>query len=116
MRSRSTRSDLRATAASLERATPERFVQALARARIGETFNFYGKGVLAHVRCQRLAWYLESREEAPILLVGEAAGFRGARVSGVPFTSERQLSGAGPAEATVTVVHRVLAELGLEDE
>jgi hypothetical protein len=50
------------------------------------------------------------------VLVGEAAGFRGARVSGVPFTSERQLSGSGPAEATATIVHRVLAELALEDD
>jgi len=34
-------------------------------------------------------------------------------VSGIPLTSERQLTGAGPAEATATVVHRVLAELGV---
>jgi uracil DNA glycosylase superfamily protein len=35
-------------------------------------------------------------------------------VSGVPLTSERQLAGTGPAEATATIVHRALAELGLE--
>ncbi len=46
--------------------------------------------------------------------MGEAAGYRGARISGVPFTSERQLTGTGPAEATATIVRRVLAELGLE--
>jgi uracil-DNA glycosylase len=37
-------------------------------------------------------------------------------VSGIPFTSERQLTGRGPAEASATVVHRVLAELGVEDD
>jgi uracil-DNA glycosylase len=61
-----------------------------------------------------LARYLSERVRARYLLVGEAAGYRGARVSGLPFTSERQLSGSGPAEATATIVHRTLAELGLE--
>ena len=36
-------------------------------------------------------------------------------MSGIPLTSERQLTGSGPAEATATIVHRVLAELGLTD-
>ena len=45
--------------------------------------------------------------------MAEAPGYRGARVSGIPLTSERQLTGGGPAEATATVVHGVLAELGI---
>src|SRR6185437_14700771 len=60
--------------------------------------------------------YLEARGDAAVVLVGEAAGYSGARVSGIPFPSERQLTGSGPAEATATIVHRVLARLGVEDE
>jgi uracil-DNA glycosylase len=92
----------------------ERFVARLASARIGKTFNFYREGMDADLRRARLCEYLEARADAPVLLVGEAAGYRGARVSGIPFTSERQLTGRGPAEATATIVQRVLAELELD--
>jgi len=92
----------------------ERFVAWLASARIGRTFNFYRDGAGAELRRARLAQYLESHAAARILLVGEAAGYRGARLSGIPFTSERQLTGRGPAEATATIVQRVLAELELD--
>ena len=86
------------------------------RVSIGATFNFYRDGEGAGARRQRLHTYLAALENAPFLLVGEAAGHRGARVSGIPFTSERQLTGRGPAEATATIVRRTLAELGLEEE
>jgi uracil-DNA glycosylase len=89
-------------------------VNRLAAAEIGSTFNFYRDGDRAALRRRRLHQYLEARAGARLLLVGEAPGYRGARVSGVPFTSERQLSGRGPAEATATIVQRTLAELGLE--
>jgi uracil-DNA glycosylase len=92
----------------------QRFVNRLAAARIGETFNFYRHGEGAQLRRRRLCEYLEERGAARLLLVGEAAGYRGARVSGIPFTSERQLTGAGPAEPTATIVQRTLAELGLQ--
>jgi uracil-DNA glycosylase len=88
-------------------------VTRLAAARIGGTYNQYADSPL---RRGRLADYLEARRDAPLLLVGEAAGYRGARVSGLPFTSERQLTGRGPAEATATIVHRVLEELGLGED
>jgi hypothetical protein len=88
-------------------------VSALARTRIGATHNQYVDSAL---RRDRLRSYLDARRRARVLLVGEAAGYRGARVSGLPFTSERQLTGAGPAEATATVVHRALDELGAAED
>jgi uracil-DNA glycosylase len=84
-------------------------IQRLAAARIGSTFNQYASSPLLQ---RRLRAYLDERSSACWLLVGEAAGYRGARVSGLPFTSERQISGEGPGEASATIVHRVLDELG----
>lgn len=94
----------------------ELFVRDLAAARIGATWNFYREGAGAAVRRERLVRYLEERRGARLLLVGEAPGHRGARVSGIPFTSERQLTGSPPGEATATIVHRVLTELGLTED
>ncbi|MFL5920995.1 MAG: uracil-DNA glycosylase [Gaiellaceae bacterium] len=94
----------------------EELIERLRRARIGATFNFYRDGEDAARRCERLLAYLRDRQDAPLLLVGEAAGHRGARVSGIPFTSERQLTDTGPAEATATIVHRVLTELEIEED
>jgi uracil-DNA glycosylase len=88
-------------------------VARLADAEIGETYNQYAR---SPVLCDRLRSYLETRADAAVVLVGEAAGYRGARVSGIPFTSERQLTGCGPAEATATIVRRVLAQLGVDDD
>lgn len=89
------------------------FVTRLAEATIGETFNQYAASELLR---SRLRHYLAARASAEVILVGEAAGYRGARVSGIPFTSERQLSGSGPAEASATIVHRVLAELRVAED
>jgi uracil-DNA glycosylase len=91
--------------------TAPELVERLASARIGATFNQYEDSALLR---DRLTRYLAARAGAPLLLVGEAAGYRGARVSGLPFTSERQLTGTGPAEASATIVQRTLRELDLE--
>jgi uracil-DNA glycosylase len=94
--------------------TPRKFVTELAAAQIGTTFNFYRDGDGAERRRERLVRYLEAKRRARLVLVGEAPGFRGARISGIPFTSERQLTGDGPAEATATIVQHALAELELD--
>ena len=91
-------------------------MEELAGARIGSTFNFYGRGDRAPLLRERLVAYLDERRDARFLVVGEAAGYRGARVSGLAFTSERQLTGAGPAEASATIVQRTLAELGAAED
>ena len=90
-----------------------RFVAELAAATIGATYNQYTRSGLLQAR---LEGYLEARRDARLVLIGEAAGYRGARVSGIPFTSERQLTGVGPAEATATIVRAALADLGLADD
>jgi uracil-DNA glycosylase family 4 len=92
---------------------PLELVDRLAGACIGRTYNQYAASSLLR---DRLRSYLDARSDAPVALVGEAAGYRGARVSGIPFTSERQLTGSGPAEATATIVHRVLAALGVAED
>ena len=92
---------------------PLELVGRLARAEIGATFNQYAASPLLQRRFQT---YLTARAHAEVVLVGEAAGYRGARVSGIPFTSERQLTGSGPNEATATIAHRVLAKIGVEDD
>jgi hypothetical protein len=107
------RGRLRSTAQVRHHDLVEGFVELLAGAEIGATYNQYAGSAL---RRRRLLEYLETRLDAPLLLVGEAAGYRGARVSGLPFTSERQLTGRGPAEGTATIVHRVLERLGLDED
>ena len=89
----------------------ESLVDRLASTQIGATYNQYADSGL---RRERLRAHLE--RDVSTILVGEAAGYRGARVSGIAFTSERQLTGTGPSEASATIVHRTLCELGIEDD
>lgn len=44
-----------------------------------------------HIRLANLARYLSERRNAPIALIGEAAGYRGCRFTGIPFAAEAQL-------------------------
>jgi hypothetical protein len=66
---------------------------------------------------QRLEWltrYLCDRWAAPVVLIGEAPGYQGARHSGIAFTSQHQLTGAGWKEPSASIVHGALATIGHE--
>src|SRR6478735_10392820 len=114
----------------------EDFIARLAGAETGPGCNnFFDHSVPANtLRRQNLAAYLSDMlDRAPkVLLVGEAPGFRGMRITGVPFTNRTMFagpanhfglfgSGAGyvlppeasgvAAEPTATVMWEVLAEL-----
>ena len=108
-------------------------VDDLAACDIGGTFNLFrdedaaldAEGAAARRRANLLA-YLESRRAADVVAFGEAAGYQGARWSGIAFTSERDLDAWGEpyarssrrpegwSEPSGTIVHRVLGELGAE--
>ena len=67
-------------------------------------------------RTLALRAHLVAHWAAPTVLVGEAPGQDGARWTGVPFTSCRQLFGSGPTEPTATTVRRALGALGKADQ
>lgn len=100
----------------------------LARAEIGATFNqFRESGPDAvpgapEIRLANLRQYLAERAGADVVAIGEAAGYRGMRWSGIAFTSEFDLDCWGAPyqrtstrhrlwkEPSGTIVHRLLAE------
>jgi len=97
----------------------------VSRIRVPGALNLYDEGQSqawgdepgqAMARWEALRLHLLAHWGAGTVLVGEAPGKDGARWTGVPFSSPRQLTGTGPAEPTATVVRRVLAELECEDE
>ena len=111
--------------------TLDRLLDDLARAQIGTTFNPYRDADPAldrpgapAIRLANLADHLRARPRPALMLVGEAAGYAGCRFSGVAFTSERSLPAErwtsldrrGHVEHSASIVHRILDELGLEDE
>lgn len=64
-------------------------------------------------RRRQLSSHLAQTEDGDLLIVGEAAGWRGARQSGVAFTSPRRLGLPGTAEASATAVHGLLTSTGI---
>jgi len=107
----------------------ERLVADLARVRTGRLVNPYecyeselDRPNGAATRRANLLDYLEARRSPALLLVGEAAGFRGCRFSGIAFTSERSLAPErwssrcerGWIEPSASIVHGELSFLDIE--
>ena len=116
---------------SVKLAAMEQLLADLAAASIGATFNQYRDAGPEDVvgapgiRLANLRHYLAERAGAPVLALGEAAGYQGMRWSGIAFTSERDLIRFGSpfavtcggrrwSEPSGTIVHRVLRELDAE--
>lgn len=106
-------------------ATPQDIVEGLKLLHAPGAVNIYDEGESvtagdrpgdATVRCRNVLRYLTAHWSARVVLVGEAPGQRGCRLSGVPFTSLRQLTGSGPSEKSATIVHGILRQLGVERE
>ncbi|MDP3462634.1 MAG: uracil-DNA glycosylase [Bacteroidales bacterium] len=108
----------------------EEFVEELARERVGEnTTNQYGyDAVKNEIRRKNLTEYLRLMlERRPRwILVSEAPGYLGMKLTGVPFTSERilmthwfykanrnfEIEFSGIAEPSATIVWNVLDTVG----
>jgi uracil-DNA glycosylase len=115
--------------AHAERDSLERLVGDLGAAETGRLVNPYvchdpelDRPDGAAIRRANLLAHLEERRSPVLLLVGEAAGYRGCRFSGIAFTSERtrppeqwsSRRAAGWQESSATIVHGALGLLGLE--
>jgi len=67
----------------------------------------------AAVRLANLKAHLQAAHGGRLALIGEAAGWRGARQSGVAFTAAPHLGQPGSQEATATTVRTSLQQAGL---
>lgn len=118
-----------ASDANVEQDSLERLVADLGAAETGQLVNPYAchdpeldRPDGAAIRRANLLAYLGEHHSPALLLVGEAAGYRGCRFSGIAFTSERCLAPEqwssrceqGWIELSATIVHGELSLLGLE--
>jgi hypothetical protein len=110
----------------------EALLAELSTATIGTTFNQFREvgpddaPDAAPIRLANLRHYLEERDQADVVAVGEAAGYQGMRWSGIAFTSEFDLLRWGDPyrrssrrprpwkEPSGTIVHGVLDEMSAE--
>lgn len=66
-------------------------------------------------RCDRLLAHVNRVSDGDLVIVGEAPGWKGARQSGVPFTSAGTVGLEGSSEGSATIVHGMLSILGIAD-
>lgn len=66
-------------------------------------------------RLDRLNVHVRATDASGLVLVGEAAGWQGARQSGVPFTSAPAVGLRGGKEPSATAMHELLGRVGLLD-
>jgi uracil DNA glycosylase superfamily protein len=122
-------------ASQSRKAALDALVDDIVAADIGDTFNQYRLGggadadprAAPRIRAANLHAYLHSRSHAPVVGVAEAAGWRGARYSGISLFSERMIDEAGSpyrrtsnhphgfAEPSASIVQGVLREGGWAD-
>jgi uracil-DNA glycosylase len=113
-------------------ATIDALLADLSKATIGTTFNQFREvgpddvPDAPTIRLANLRHYLEERDQADVVAVGEAVGYQGMRWSGIAFTSEFDLLRWGDPyrrssrrprpwkEPSGTIVHGVLNEMGAE--
>ncbi|MBG6238460.1 hypothetical protein IWX78_001432 [Mycetocola sp. CAN_C7] len=69
----------------------------------------------ADERCDRLLSHVSRVDSGDLVIVGEAPGWKGARQSGVPFTSAKTVGLEGTSEGSATIVHGMLSSLGIAD-
>lgn len=120
----------------------DHIIQQLAAFRAPNVFNPWGEtdptdlyrsghGTRQQLLREHFSWPTPSRPRPLFLLIGEAPGYQGCRVSGVPFTSERLImEGAIPrvscqwrlstretpwSEPSATVVWKALYKLGIHN-
>lgn len=81
---------------------------------LDESDSFGGFLTSAAERRDRLRSHLRHVGGGDLVLVGEAAGWKGARQSGVPFTSAKTVGLPGVStEASATIVHGMLRTLSI---
>lgn len=113
----------------------DELVDSLPATSIGRTFNQYRDTCVddaeptsaPRTRLENLRTYLHARAAAGVVIVPEAAGYRGARHSGIPLLSERLIDESrdpwrrtsthsnGWAEPSASIVRGLLREGGWEE-